>query len=1010
MRDCLSAVFLTDPNDDREALKQTKGSRVEGTCTWIKDHEVYKSWLSSDSGLLWLAGGPGKGKTMISIYLAEDLEQSVKNSHNTMLLQYFCDSKDQRRNTATAILRGLIFQLLQTRALLFTHILPSYQIQKQSLFLESSFQSLWRIFEAMLRDPVLGKTYCVLDGMDECEKNSLYMILDKFKKLFRTNPRTFQFNLIIASRDEPKAIPQLLLGFPRMRLDPDADTEINQDIGSFIEAKVNELSILGQYPPQLSEHIKKTFRDRAQGTFLWVGIVANELRNCSRTEVVKYLDLFPPGLDEIYARTLLQVELHRRETAARLLRWIVMALRPLTLPELSVALGISVDPSTIHFSPTDIAKDQVSWCGNILTVTGDEVNLIHQSAKDYLLRKDVDSNPELESFRVKEEIANTEIAGRCFDYLQEGALAGGPVDLEEDKAHLNKFPLLSYAAVSWPTHARSLARSEDMFNLSNPFYQENSKVLHSWLQTHPEGSRWLKPRYPYTLLHIASYFDVLPLAENILTKEQSQHKMGHLFLMKQDGRGNTALYIAATMEHESVTRLLLQAGADINTKGRTFIETALHGASKSGHKLMVQLLLGHRADTGARDYLGQTALHSAARTGHGAVVQLLLSNGADVEARDDGSRRTALHFAAEMGHDAVVRLLLESGADIEAKNKNQKTALHFAAQARGYCEGPGRTVRVLLEHGANIEARDNDQRTALHWAAKSGKYLVVQLLLKSNADVEAKNNRNQTALHLATIRNLRGEYKDMVLLLLNHGADIEARDNDQGTALHWAAGSGSKSVVQLLLKYNADVEAKNKYNQTALHLATVGNLRGGYKDVVLLLLDHEADTEARDNDQGTALHWAAGSGSKSVVQLLLKYNADVEAKNKYNQTALHLATQGDLWRIQGVVQLLLDHGADIEAKTPQKRTALHFAAMGEGEGTVRLLLENGANASAQDSWGQTPLDLAKNELSSKAKDRELWLEGAEAKSREATIRLLREHTSSLQDRNADPEMKRRRKG
>ena len=899
MRDCLSAVFLTDPNDDREALKQTKGSRVEGTCSWIKDHEVYKSWLSSGSELLWLAGGPGKGKTMISICLAEDLEQSVKTSHNTILLQYFCDNKDERRNTATAILRGLIFQLLRTRAHLFTHIIPSYRIQQRSLFLESSFQTLWRIFEAMLRDPVLGKTYCVLDGMDECEKESLSMILDKFKQLFRTNPRTFQFNLIIASRDEPKAIPQLLLGFPRMRLDPDADTEINQDIGCFIEAKVNELSLLGQYPPQLSEHIKKIFRERAQGTFLWVGIVANELRNCSRTEVVKYLDLFPPGLDEIYARILLQIELHRRETAARLLRWIMMALRPLTLPELSAAIGTSVDPSTIHFSPTDIAKDQVSWCGNILTVTGDEVNLIHQSAKDYLLRKDVDSKPELEPFRVKEETANTEIASRCFYYLQEGALAGGPVDLEKDKAHLNKFPLLSYATVSWPTHARSLARSEDIFNLSNPFYQEKSKVLHSWLQTYSERN-WQSPRplHPYTLLHIASYFGILPLAETLLPMEQSQHKMRRLLLKEQDGMGRTALFIAANMGYEPVTRLLLHAGADINTECTIYRETALHGASQCDHKLIVQLLLVYGADIGARNYMGQTALHSAAGLGHGAIVQLLLNNGAGVEARDDDHKWTALHYAAKEVHDAVVRLLLESGADIEAKDKEeQKTALHFAAQDTGFSEAPERTVRVLLEHAANIEARDNDQRTALHWAAKSGKDLVVQLLLKNRADVEAKDKCNLTALHLA------------------------------------AEG----------------------------HLVTRRYFRGSYENVV---------------------------------------------------------------------QLLLDHGADIEAKTHKKRTALHLGAIHDCEGTVRLLLENGANASAKERRGQTPLDLAKNRLprrvrvghygiwepemsdakakAGEAKIREVKIRNA--KRREATIRLLREHTSSLQDRDADTEMTRSREG
>jgi len=36
----------------------------------------------------------------------------------------------------------------------------------------------------MLRDTILGDTYCVLDGLDECDEISLEVLLDKFKVLF----------------------------------------------------------------------------------------------------------------------------------------------------------------------------------------------------------------------------------------------------------------------------------------------------------------------------------------------------------------------------------------------------------------------------------------------------------------------------------------------------------------------------------------------------------------------------------------------------------------------------------------------------------------------------------------------------------------------------------------------------------------------------------------------------------------------------------------------------------
>ena len=140
---CLSALFLTNPRDDRETLITTKGPGVDGTCQWIKSHALYDSWLCSHSQLLWLSGGSGKGKTMLSIFLATELEKMARPSQNKLFLQYFCDNKDEKRNTAVAILRGLISQLLQLRPKLFRHILPTFKIQKESLV---SFETLWSIF------------------------------------------------------------------------------------------------------------------------------------------------------------------------------------------------------------------------------------------------------------------------------------------------------------------------------------------------------------------------------------------------------------------------------------------------------------------------------------------------------------------------------------------------------------------------------------------------------------------------------------------------------------------------------------------------------------------------------------------------------------------------------------------------------------------------------------------------------------------------------------------------
>lgn len=41
---CRNTLLLTKAEDDRSALISAKGERVEGTCEWIKDNNVFINW------------------------------------------------------------------------------------------------------------------------------------------------------------------------------------------------------------------------------------------------------------------------------------------------------------------------------------------------------------------------------------------------------------------------------------------------------------------------------------------------------------------------------------------------------------------------------------------------------------------------------------------------------------------------------------------------------------------------------------------------------------------------------------------------------------------------------------------------------------------------------------------------------------------------------------------------------------------------------------------------------
>ncbi|KAH0533932.1 hypothetical protein FGG08_007454 [Glutinoglossum americanum] len=825
--DCLRAIFLTDPTDNRSKLIAAKGKRVDGTCEWLTCHPVYESWLKDPAPqILWVSGGPGKGKTILSIFLTYELE-SVAKPPNGMLVYYFCDNKDEKRNTAIAILRGLLFQLLRQRPQLFKYILADFKIQKEALFAASSFDALWRIFTAILQDRDLNTVYCVLDGLDECEEKSLELLLKKFRDFFSQSGHTSStssFKLITTSRDLPRCIKTELYGFPRVRLDPDSDDDVNSDIRRYITYKVDELAEIGGYSEIEYKIVERALMEGAKGTFLWVGFVTEELKGKNRLEVEEVLRNAPPGLDGVYDRMLRQIEGGRREIAALILRWVVVAVRPLTLAELSVATDTRASGL---YSREEVMENQVGYCGLLLKVNQGKVGLVHQSVKDYLEREEPHTDSVLEFYRVKRGESHLEVARTCYNYVQTGGFSDRSLtirkrwfDDEPDIAHLRAYPLLEYATLYWPEHARYAPDAvEYIFDLSSSFCQDVSTCRENWLRTYWDSEKFYgRPPKSFTLMHLAACFGIFPLARKLLRLKRWRIRLalGNP-VNKRDGDGRTPLSWAAENGHEAMVKLLLEKRAELEPSDSKYGQTPLLFAAENGHEAVVKLLLEKGAKMESTDNkYGQTPLSWAAENGREAVVKLLLEKGAEMESTDSEYGQTPLSWAAESGHEAVVKLLLEKGADMESTDSgNGRTPLSWAAG-----NGHEAVVKLLLEKGAEMESIGSwNAQTPLSWAAGNGHEAVVKLLLEKGAEMESTDSKNgRTPLSWAAGNG----HKTVVNLLLEKGAEMESTDSKIGqTPLSWAARNGHEAVVKLLLEKGAEMESKDYIGHTPLFWATL---------------------------------------------------------------------------------------------------------------------------------------------------------------------------------------------
>lgn len=126
----------------------------------------------------------------------------------------------------------------------------------------------------------------------------------------------------------------------------------------------------------------------------------------------------------------------------------------------------------------------------------------------------------------------------------------------------------------------------------------------------------------------------------------------------------------------------IQAGYDLNTAdGKGY--TALILAAYHGHLPLVQRLLAAGADPCAQDLRGNTALMGAIFKGELAVAKLLLQTPCNPDQRN-GAGQTAAMYAALFQREELLMALRERGADLQATD-----ALGNSAQslARGELRG-----------------------------------------------------------------------------------------------------------------------------------------------------------------------------------------------------------------------------------------------------------------------------------------------------------------------------------
>lgn len=374
---CLKDLRLTDTRYDKERIKDTKGGLLESAYKWILDHPDFRQWRDNNqSRLLWIKGDPGKGKTMLLIGIVEELERLpaqtmpgiLSTSQATALSYFFLQGTDSNLNNATAVLRGLIFLLAVQNPSLSSHLREKYEQSGAKLFNDgNAFFALSDILSGMLRDPSLARAYLVIDALDECETD-----LERLLKLIVQNASLSRVKWIVSSRNKHDIEQKLKLDGSQTKLSLElrANAEhVSRAVGVYIDDRVSRVESLRD-DDELRHKAAHILRQKADGTFLWVALVIQELQKVATWNVLDVLEEMLTGLEELYARMMKQIQQLKRsdpELCRLVLSVAILAYRPLHVLELGVLSGLPEKVSRSvpklrasscapHFSPYETTK------------------------------------------------------------------------------------------------------------------------------------------------------------------------------------------------------------------------------------------------------------------------------------------------------------------------------------------------------------------------------------------------------------------------------------------------------------------------------------------------------------------------------------------------------------------------------------------------------------------------------------------------------------------------------
>lgn len=462
LRRRLNVVMGFDEGPEDE-IYGVVSQRMSGSCEWLLDRENFQDWLHHGTAPIYcITAKPGTGKTILSGVIITYLRK-LQLPCSCHFFQY----GNQKKSDISSFLLSMAWQMAVQDPELMRTCLDVYEKDEQ--LSQSNYRTIWRklFVEGLLREGSRKTHFWIVDALDECSAEAdLIQLLHKAGE-------TSSIRIFWTSRNSPKVRQRLGVSNIQVIAEAIREEDTRSDIALYLDANMDNLpASSGKSRHQMAQRIL----EKSQGCFLWVTLVFDELKDAHTSrDVERILDEVPSDMNELFGRIVdtMSAQVQGKALAKAIITWTVCATRPLKTMELDEAVRLDLQDSI-----DNIEASIRSICGHLVYVDAQSyVQMVHQTARDFLLHAAVDSE-----FHIEEKRGHRRLLLTCLSFLTSDEMRSTQRRRNKDKENFTDRSLfVKYACELWFEHLFRLSWTDTEVVSSVAKFFNSPNVL-SWIE------------------------------------------------------------------------------------------------------------------------------------------------------------------------------------------------------------------------------------------------------------------------------------------------------------------------------------------------------------------------------------------------------------------------------------------------------------------------------------------------------------------------------------------------